>query len=96
MAGPRELLAKSLRLLEARHKANQYVFAASHLSPAHLNRLKTNGYLGPIMRGWYVTTRPEDQRGDTTPWRAYWREFISRYAVTLRGALASQPGMVAR
>jgi fido (protein-threonine AMPylation protein) len=80
MANPSELLAGSLKVLETHHLQGQYVFASSDLAPAHLRRLKASGYLAPIMRGWHLTSRPGEREGDTTPWRAYWREFISRYA----------------
>jgi fido (protein-threonine AMPylation protein) len=80
MAGPEELLAKSLGLLEAVHRRGQYVLAARDLGATDRRRLVRTGYLQPIIKGWYLTSRPGDRDGETTAWQAYWREFVGRYA----------------
>ncbi|MFN4024185.1 MAG: Fic family protein [Hyphomonas sp.] len=52
------------------------------LSRTDRDRLVEAGYLQPVMRGWYISSRPGDLPGDTTAWYAsYWsfcREYLTR------------------
>jgi len=80
MATHQELLAASLAELKKLQDAGRNVFASSDLSPTHRRRLQKSGFLREIMRGWYMVSRPEEMAGESTPWRANWREFVARYA----------------
>ena len=37
------------------------------------------GFLRPVVKGWYLVSRPGDAPGDTTPWFAAMREFVAGY-----------------
>jgi hypothetical protein len=40
----------------------------------HRERLKANGFLREVMKGWYVPSRPDEKEGDSTAWYAsFWR-----------------------
>ena len=87
MASAQELLAKSLKALKALHDAGHQVIATGDLSETHRNRLVKAGYLKQVIRGWYLTTRPEDKDGDTTAWQARWEEFVTRYCEKRFGSM---------
>ncbi|NJD20823.1 MAG: Fic family protein, partial [Gemmatimonadetes bacterium] len=55
----------------------------SELSRTHRERLARNGFITPVMRGWWMLSNPEAEPGDTTAWYASFWEFCARYA-TLR------------
>ncbi len=75
MAKPSEKLAESLELL---HKLQNVdggaAIRAKDLPRTHRERLKANGFLREVMKGWYVPSRPEEKEGDSTSWYAsFWR-----------------------
>lgn len=80
MAGPQELLADSLARLRRLQHAGRRVVGAGDLRKADQTRLLRAGWLTPIVRGWYLSSRPEVDAGETTAWHGTWREFIARYA----------------
>ena len=80
MATHQDLLAQSLAPLEKSHSEGQYVFASGDLPNVDRQRLTKAGYLVPIVRGWYLTSRPGEKDGETTSWPANWKEFVARYA----------------
>lgn len=80
MAGAQNLLADSLARIEKLHGAGQYVVGTGDLPTADQARLVKAGWLMPIVRGWYMSSRPEFGDGETTTWQAIWKEFIARYA----------------
>jgi len=86
MAGPRDFLANSLARLEKRHRERQYIFASSDLPNTDREQLVKAGYLTPIVRGWYLISRPGEKDGETTSWHANWKEFVARYAKKRFGA----------
>ncbi len=75
MATPQEKLAKSLAVLSKLQGENgSAAIRAEQLSRTHKDRLLANGFLQEVMKGWYIPTRPDDKKGDSTPWYAsYWR-----------------------
>lgn len=79
MATAQELLAKSLEKLKKLHDQGHLVIATDELAKADRMRLLQAGYLKSVIRGWYLTSRPDEKDGDTTPWQANWKEFIARY-----------------
>jgi hypothetical protein len=86
MATTQELLAKSLAKLKSLHDKGHLVVASDELSPTDRKRLLAAGYLKSITRGWYLTSRPDENAGDTTPWQASWKEFAGRYCESRFGA----------
>lgn len=79
MPTPAESLAKALEMLQELHSRRQFVVASGDLAEVYRARLVKAGYLKPVIRGWYLTSRPDEMDGDTTPWQASWQEFVARY-----------------
>lgn len=81
MATAHEKLAKSLSALKVLQDQGRTAVRTDDLSRTNRERLLEAGYLKPVMRGWYIPSRPGDLPGDTTAWyAAYWnfcREYLS-------------------
>lgn len=73
------LLADALEDLHELQDQGHLVFKAGELPAPRMRLLKKQGYVQPIMKGWYHLSDPASRPGDTTPWTmAYW-SFIRRY-----------------
>jgi len=83
MATVRERLANSLLVLKRLQSKNGLaIVRSSEISKVHAARLVRNGFLQEVMRGWYISARPDSALGDTTSWyTAYWY-FIGKYAAS--------------
>lgn len=79
MPSPNEKLAESLTKLNVLQQSGKQVMRSSELTRTNLERLTKNGYLKPIIKGWYMPARPNEQTGDTTTWFASMRDFIRGY-----------------
>jgi len=81
MASANERLAKSLGVLKEYQEKNnfQVIHGQDALGVTHTKRLLDNGYLQPIIKGWYMPSRPGNE-GDTTVWYASYWHFIAAYA----------------
>src|SRR6266478_6404430 len=79
MPSPNEKLAESLDVLEALQQDNQRVFRSDDLSRVHRERLVENGFLQEVMKGWLISSSPDSQAGESTPWHASFWEFCARY-----------------
>nr|WP_321358920.1 Fic family protein [uncultured Hyphomonas sp.] len=81
MATAHEKLAKSLTALKVLQDKGRTAIRTDDLSRTNRDRLVEAGYLQPVMRGWFIPSRPGDLPGDTTAWyAAYWnfcREYLS-------------------
>jgi len=75
MATPSEKLAESLGLLHKLQNAHgAAAIRAKDMPRTHRERLKANGFLREVMKGWYVSSRPDEKKGDSTAWYAsFWR-----------------------
>src|ERR1700751_2609603 len=86
MPSPNEKLAESLDLLKELQQGNRRVFRSDDLSRVHRERLVENGFLQEVMKGWLISSSPDAQAGESTPWacivlgilrallrRAFWR-----------------------
>lgn len=81
MAAVQEKLANSLQELKKLQKENKHIIVkSSDLSRVHLVRLVNNGFLQEVMRGWYISSRPDSLPGDTTNWYTSFWQFITEYA----------------
>src|SRR5258708_23651421 len=74
-----EKLAESLDVVEALQKGNRRVFRSDDLSRVHRERLLENGFLQEVMKGWLISSSPDSQAGESTPWHASFWEFCARY-----------------
>lgn len=79
-ASPRHTrLAQALRTLQSLQRNGRGVFQSAAFDAAERRALVDSGFLRPIIRGWYMATRPDEKPGDTTPWYASVRQFIGAY-----------------
>jgi hypothetical protein len=79
MAKPQEKLAESLEKLKKLQDQNVVGIKTSDLSRVHRERLEENGFIKKVLEGWYIPTRPEEKKGESTSWyMAYWA-FCARY-----------------
>jgi len=79
MSSPNEKLAESLDELKALQQGNRRVFRSDDLSRVHRERLVENGFLQEVMKGWLISSSPDSQVGESTPWHASFWEFCARY-----------------
>jgi hypothetical protein len=79
MTSPNVKLASSLQKLHDLQRQGRVVVRTSDLSRTHLERLVGSARLRPIVRGWYMPSRPEEDMGDTTIWFASMRHFVRGY-----------------
>lgn len=79
MATPNEKLAEALAKLAELQRGGKRVFRSNSLSRVHRERLLQLGFLMPVMRGWLISSSPDNAPGDTTPWYASFWEFCADY-----------------
>lgn len=80
MVAPSEKLAQSLEQLQnLQNEHGIAVVRVNDLSRTHKERLTTNGFLREVIKGWYISTRPDEQDGDTTSWYISFWYFVSVY-----------------
>jgi len=79
MATPQAKLADSLGVLKTLQDKGVVAVRASDLKRTHLERLTKNGFLQPVMKGWYIPSSPHDARGETTAWYASFWDFCASY-----------------
>lgn len=86
MASVQEKLAESLSVLKDYQDShgNMIIKGYSALGETHTKRLLQNGYLQPVIRGWYIPSFPGSE-GDTTVWYASYWQFVSAYATSRFG-----------
>jgi Fic/DOC family len=79
MATPREKLARSLEILRTlQTSGGSAAIRARNLSRTHRNRLLTNGFLQEVIKGWFIPSRPDEAKGESTAWYAsFWRFCVS-------------------
>ncbi|WP_197687279.1 Fic family protein [Aquiflexum balticum] len=79
MATPSEKLAESLDILKDIHGTGTVAIKSSDLTRTHRERLIKAGFLKEIIRGWYITTRPDETTGESTSWFTSFWDFIAAY-----------------
>jgi hypothetical protein len=79
MPSPNEKLSESLDVLKALQEGNRRVFRSDDLSRVHRERLVENGFLQEVMKGWLISSSPDAEPGESTPWHASFWEFCARY-----------------
>src|ERR1017187_121310 len=70
-----EKLAQSLVILhKLQASEGGAAIRARDLSRTHRERLRTNGFLLEVIKGWYIPSRPDEVKGESTAWYAsFWR-----------------------
>lgn len=85
MASPSAKLADSLQALHMfqRSKAKQgtgsWAIRSRDLSRTHRERLLKSGFLQLVIKGWYIPSRPDEKRGESTAWYASYWGFVAAY-----------------
>jgi hypothetical protein len=79
MATPQERLADSLEELRKLQEKKETAIKTDELSRTHRERLVKNGFLKEVIKGWYMISRPDEKKGDTTSWYSNFWHFCSRY-----------------
>ena len=75
MTTPQEKLAGSLEALKALQDKGTVAIRASDLSRTHRERLLKNGFIQEVMKGWYISAKPDERAGDSTAWYASFWDF---------------------
>ncbi len=79
MSSPAEKLAQSLEKLKEIQETGKVAIKGTDLSKLHRRRLSANGFLMEVMRGWYLPTRPDETRGESTTWYTLFWGFCADY-----------------
>ena len=79
MASPSEKLAESLQALRDLQQAGVAAIRSSDLTRTHRERLIKNGFLHEVMKGWYVSARPDEKKGESTAWYTSFWGFCAAY-----------------
>ena len=80
MASPTEKLAQSLeRLQELQGERGTSALRSKELLRADRERLLKNGFIQEVMKGWYIPSRPDETRGESTAWYACFWSFCASY-----------------
>ena len=87
MTIPPEKLAQSLEILRNLQTAEGAgAIRARDLSRTHRERLLRNGFLQEVIKGWYIPSRPDEVKGDSTAWYASFWRFCAAYLEARFGA----------
>ncbi|WP_380058936.1 Fic family protein (plasmid) [Falsihalocynthiibacter sp. SS001] len=79
MATAPEKLADALQALNTLQEQGQVALRSSDLSRTHRERLMKSGFLKEIMKGWYISSRPNESIGESTAWYASFWGFCAQY-----------------
>jgi hypothetical protein len=80
MATPAEKLAQSLEVLKKFQRKNGIaVIKAGNIARSHKDRLVSKGYIREVIKGWYISIRPDEKEGDSTSWFTTFWHFTSVY-----------------
>jgi len=83
MASPSEKLAQSLEVLHRLQNANGTgAIRARDMTRTHRERLLASGFLQEVIKGWYIPSRPDQVRGESTAWYASFWQFAAAYLET--------------
>ena len=80
MPNPTEKLANALESLKRLQEAGRAAIRSVDLKRTEREILLKNGFLRTVMKGWYISTLPDERPGDTTPWFSAFWEFSADYA----------------
>lgn len=72
-------LAEALKQLQDLQGRGLAVLRTGELQRRHREALLTAGFLRPVIKGWYMSSSPNERDGDTTSWYMHAVEFIGRY-----------------
>ena len=80
---------KIMRALEILHGLQNANGAAAirvrDMTRVHRERLMANGFLQEVIKGWYIPSRPDEKKGESTTWYASFWRFAAVYLETRFG-----------
>ncbi len=79
MATPSDKLAQSLEALKALQDQGIVAIRTNNMTRTHRERLLKNGFIKEVMKGWYISSRPDEPTGESTAWYASFWGFCSDY-----------------
>ena len=79
MAAPSDKLAESLAVLKSIQDKGIVAIRANHLTRTHRERLLRSGFIREVMKGWYISARPDEPEGESTAWYASFWAFCADY-----------------
>ncbi|MEO9967919.1 MAG: Fic family protein [Reichenbachiella sp.] len=79
MASPSEKLAQSLEVLKQIQNSKSNTIKARYLTRTHRERLLKHGFIKEVIKGWYISSRPDEVPGDSTSWYTSFWNFCSDY-----------------
>ncbi len=79
MAKPSEKLAESLEVLHAIQKSGVIAIQSKQLTRTHRERLRKNGFLQEVIKGWFIPARPDESVGESTTWYTSFWHFCATY-----------------
>jgi hypothetical protein len=79
MATPQDKLAESLAVLKKLQDEGNVAIHTKNMTRTHRERLLRNGFIKEVMKGWYISARPEEPAGESTAWYASFWEFCADY-----------------
>ena len=79
MAIAPEKLAASLEALEALQSGGTVAIRSTDLTRTHRERLLNAGFIREVMKGWYMSSRPDEAAGESTAWYTSFWHFIAQY-----------------
>ena len=80
MSKPAEKLALSLKVLRKfQNDKGIAVIKPNELQRIHRERLIANGFIREVIKGWYISSRPNEKQGDSTSWYSSYWNFVAVY-----------------
>lgn len=79
MPSPQEKFANALQALKRLQDQGRIAMRSAELSRTDREILLRNGFLKPVLKGWYIGSRPDDRPGDTTSWFSSYWGFLADY-----------------
>jgi len=79
MAMPQDKLAQSLTVLKKLQDKGIVAIHTKNMTRTHRERLLKNGFIKEVMKGWYVPSRPEEPKGESTAWYGSFWGFCADY-----------------
>jgi len=79
MATPSNKLAQSLEALKSLQDQSIIAIRTKNMTRTHRERLLKNGFIKEVMKGWYISSRPDEPAGESTAWHASFWGFCSDY-----------------
>lgn len=79
MPTPQDKLAESLAVLKKLQDKGIIAIHTKNMTRTHRERLAKSGFIKEVMKGWYISSHPEEPAGESTAWYASFWGFCADY-----------------